>query len=307
MLKASSRFDAAHISRLNVGAVRHCLCNVGAIIKGVFARRRKIEMDLGIAGYVAVVTGADSGIGFQVARLLCAEGVKVVMSDQHEDRLAKAAASLDDVNVWHYRADVTQPTEVDALASAVTERFGAPQIVVHCAGITGPTGQFHELNDADWHLALDVILLGAVRVARAFIPAMVERGWGRVVLTGSEDALQPYADELPYCVAKAGVLNLAKGLSKTYARKGVLVNAVSPAFIATPMTDAMMEKRSKEKGTSFEEAIESFLDEERPTLELHRRGKPEEVAATMVYLCSMQAGFINGANVRVDGGSVASV
>jgi NAD(P)-dependent dehydrogenase (short-subunit alcohol dehydrogenase family) len=174
-------------------------------------------------------------------------------------------------------------------------------------GITGATGNFDEIDDAGWQQALDVILMGAVRVTRTFLPGMVDLGWGRVVLTGSEDAMQPYADELPYCAAKAGVLNLAKGLSKAYAKKGVLVNAVSPAFIATPMTDAMMTKRAKQKQTTFDAAIESFLEEERPTLELHRRGRAEEVAATMVYLCSERASFINGANVRVDGGSVASV
>jgi 3-oxoacyl-[acyl-carrier protein] reductase len=144
-------------------------------------------------------------------------------------------------------------------------------------------------------------------MCRAFIPGMVEEKWGRVVLTGSEDAVQPYCVELPYCAAKAGVLNLAKGLSKTYARQGVLVNAVSPAYIATPMTDVMMEKRAKEKHCTFDEAIASFLIEERPTLELNRRGQAEEVAATMVYLCSSRASFINGANFRVDGGSVATV
>jgi 3-oxoacyl-[acyl-carrier protein] reductase len=264
-------------------------------------------MDLGIAGRVAVVTGADSGIGFAVATLLSAEGVTVVLSDQYEDRLAEAASTLKSRNVWHHRADVTKPAEIDALARAVTAKCGPATIVVHCAGITGPTGPFHELTDDDWRLAHDVIFMGAVRVARAFIPAMAAHGWGRVVLTGSEDALQPYADELPYCAAKAGILNLAKGLSKTYAKTGVLINAVSPAFIATPMTDAMMDKRAREKHTSFDAAIESFLDEERPTLELHRRGRAEEVAATMVYLCSQQASFINGANVRVDGGSVASI
>ena len=264
-------------------------------------------MELGIADHIAVVTGADSGIGFAVAKLLCAEGARVVLTDQHENSLARAASSLDSPNVWHHAADVTKPGDVQALADAVTAHFGAPHIVVHCAGITGPAGPFHTLSDDDWRLAHDVIFMGAVRIVRAFVPAMVERGWGRIVLTGSEDALQPYADELPYCVAKAGILNLAKGLSKTYARNGVLINAVSPAFIATPMTDAMMKKRAKERQTSFDAAVESFLDEERPTLELHRRGRPEEVAATMVYLCSQQASFINGANVRVDGGSVASV
>jgi 3-oxoacyl-[acyl-carrier protein] reductase len=264
-------------------------------------------MDLGIAGRVAVVTGADSGIGFEVAKLLAAEGAKVVLSDQYEPQLADATASLNNPNAWHFAADVTRVEDVDALAHAVKARVGMPDIVVHCAGITGPTGKFHELTDKDWLLALDVIFMGAVRISRAFIPSMAQRGWGRVILTASEDALQPYADELPYCAAKAGVLNLAKGLSKTYAKQGVLINAVSPAFIATPMTDAMMEKRAKKTGASFEQAVESFLDEERPTLELHRRGNAEEVAATMVYLCSARASFINGANIRVDGGSVATI
>ena len=107
--------------------------------------------------------------------------------------------------------------------------------------------------------------------------------------------------------AKAAILNLTKGLSKTYAKQGVLVNSVSPAYIETPMTDAMMEKRARKNGTSFEEAMQSFLKEERPTLELARRGRPEEVAAAIAFLCSDLASFVNGANYRVDGGSVATV
>jgi 3-oxoacyl-[acyl-carrier protein] reductase len=264
-------------------------------------------MDFGISNFVAVVSGADSGIGFATAKQLVAEGAKVVLTDQYEDQLVKAAESLSSPNVWHYTADVTKTAEVKALAAAVKKHFGPVRILVHCAGINGATGRFDTLSDEDWHHTLDVDFMGAVRMCRAFIPGMVEEGWGRVVLTGSEDAMQPYSVELPYCAAKAGVLNLAKGLSKTYAHQGVLVNAVSPAYIATPMTDAMMEKRSKEKHCTFDEAIESFLKEERPTLELHRRGKAEEVAATMVYLCSARASFINGANFRVDGGSVATV
>ena len=264
-------------------------------------------MDFGIAGFIAVVTGADSGIGYAVAQQLLAEGAKVVISDQEEGKLAEAAKSLKSPDVWHHTADVTKTADVDALAAGVKKHFGTPRILVHCAGITGATGRFDTLSDEDWHHTLDVDFMGAVRVCRAFIPGMVEEGWGRVVLTGSEDALQPYCEELPYCAAKAGVLNLAKGLSKTYARKGVLVNAVSPAYIATPMTDAMMEKRAEKKHCTFDEAIASFLVEERPTLELQRRGNAEEVAATMVYLCSARASFINGANFRVDGGSVATV
>jgi len=87
----------------------------------------------------------------------------------------------------------------------------------------------------------------------------------------------------------------------------VLVNAVSPAYIATSMTDTMMEKRAKKLGVSFGEAIDSFLDEHRPHIELKRRGKPEEVAAVIAFLCSEQSSFVVGSNYRVDGGSVASL
>jgi NAD(P)-dependent dehydrogenase (short-subunit alcohol dehydrogenase family) len=263
-------------------------------------------MELGIKGRVAVVTGGDSGIGLETARFLLRDGAKVVLSDKDAASVEKAVAGLPGEAVA-IAADLTKPDQVEALAKGARERFGAVDILVNAAGITGPTGIFHELGDEDWRLALEVDFMAAVRVCRAFIPAMAERGWGRVVLIGSEDAVQPYADELPYCAAKAAILNLTKGLSKTYAKQGVLVNSVSPAYIETPMTDAMMEKRAKENGTSFEEAVQSFLKEERPTLELARRGKPEEVAAAIAFLCSDLASFVNGANYRVDGGSVATV
>jgi NAD(P)-dependent dehydrogenase (short-subunit alcohol dehydrogenase family) len=119
--------------------------------------------------------------------------------------------------------------------------------------------------------------------------------------------VQPYDDELPYCAAKAGILALAKGLSRSYALEGLLVNAVSPAFIHTPMTDAMMQKRGKELGVPTKEAIESFLDEERPYMELKRRGEPDEVANVVAFLCSEAASFVNGSNYRVDSGSVATI
>jgi 3-oxoacyl-[acyl-carrier protein] reductase len=178
---------------------------------------------------------------------------------------------------------------------------------VNQAGITGATGDFMDISDDDWHEAIEVDLMAAVRVCRTFIPLMQKSGWGRVILVTSEDAVQPYTDEMPYCAAKAGLLNFAKNLSKAYAKDGVLVNSVSPAFIATPMTDAMMEQRAKKLGVSFDEAIASFLKQKRPHLELQRRGKAQEVAAVITFLCSQLSSFILGANYRVDGGSVASI
>ena len=265
-------------------------------------------MELGIKGKVALITGGDSGMGRATAKLLADEGVKIALLDKTTEQLQ---ATVEEVNTvgeaFAVKADLRHLSEVEAARDQIVEHYGTVDMVVNCAGITGATGDFMEISDEDWHEAIEVDLMGAVRVCRTFIPLMQKSGWGRVVLVTSEDAIQPYTDEMPYCAAKAGLLNFTKNLSKAYAKDGVLVNSVSPAFIATPMTDAMMEQRADKLGVSFDDAIATFLKEKRPHLELQRRGKAQEVAAVITFLCSQLSSFIVGANYRVDGGSVASI
>lgn len=265
-------------------------------------------MDFGIKDKVAVITGSDSGMGKATAKLLAAEGAKIALIDKTTDELKATAEEVSKIGeAIPVTADLRNLEEVEAAKKQILDHFGKVDILVNCAGITGATKEFLKLTDEDWYETIDVDFMSAVRVCRAFIPSMQQQGWGRIVLIGSEDAVQPYTDEMPYCAAKAGVLNLTKNLSKAYAKDGILVNSVSPAYIATPMTDAMMEKRAKEEGMSFDEAIDTFLDEKRPHLELHRRGKAQEVAAVIAFLCSQHSSFVVGANYRVDGGSVATV
>ncbi|MEO1093807.1 MAG: SDR family oxidoreductase [Cyanobacteria bacterium J06638_28] len=265
-------------------------------------------MELGIKGKVALITGGDSGMGRATAKLLADAGVKIALLDKTTDQLQATVEEVKTVGeAFPVSADLRNLSEVKAAKQKIVDRYGTVDILVNCAGITGATGDFWDISDDDWYEALEVDLMAAVRVCRTFIPLMRESGWGRVVLVSSEDAVQPYTDEMPYCAAKAGVLNLAKNLSKACAKDGVLVNSVSPAFIATPMTDAMMEKRAQELGVSFDEAIATFLKEKRPHLELQRRGKAQEVAAVITFLCSQHSSFVVGANYRVDGGSVASI
>ncbi|MCQ8780794.1 SDR family NAD(P)-dependent oxidoreductase [Mangrovibrevibacter kandeliae] len=263
-------------------------------------------MDLGIKGRVAIITGATDGMGFETARILAAEGVKLVLSDKTIDQLEKDAAALPG-DVVCVKADVTDEADVTALVAAAVQRFGTVDIVVHTAGVTGAKGDPLELPDSDYEEAWQIDFMSAVRMARAAIPLMRRSGWGRFVCITSENAVQPYWEEAVYNVAKAALAAFVKNLSYKEAEHGVLCNTVAPAFIETKMTDGMMERRSKEMGVSFDEAVESFLEEERPGIALKRRGKAEEAAAAIAFMVSERASFINGSNLRVDGGSVQAV
>ncbi|MEL6928228.1 MAG: SDR family oxidoreductase [Cyanobacteria bacterium J06600_6] len=265
-------------------------------------------MDFGIKDKVAVVTGGGSGIGKATADLLAVEGVKLALLGRTESKLQKAVEELSpQTEVMLAVADMTKVAEVEAAKQQILDHYGSVDILVNSAGITGATGDFLGLTEEDWYETLEINLMGAIRVCKAFIPSMRQKGWGRVVLLGSEDAVNPYIDDMPYCAAKAGILNLAKNLSKAYTKDGVLVNTVSPAYVESPMTNAMMVKRSEEMDISFEKAVSTFLKEERPHIELGRRGTVEEVAAVIAFLCSQQSSYVVGSNYRVDGGSVATV
>ncbi|KQT54854.1 ketoacyl reductase [Aureimonas sp. Leaf454] len=263
-------------------------------------------MDLGIKDRVALITGADGGMGFATAKVLAAEGAKLVLTDRARGAWEAEASGLG-TDVATIAADVTRQEEVDAVAKAALERFGRIDIVVHTAGITGAKGDPLDMTDADYEEAWRTDFLSAVHVARATFPAMRRGGWGRFVCIASENAVQPYWEEATYNAAKAALAAFVKNLSYREAEHGILCNTVSPAFIATDMTDEMMKKRAAENGTSFDEAVESFLKEERPGIVLKRRGRAEEVAAVIALLVSERGSFVNGSNVRVDGGSVQSV
>ncbi|NNU14930.1 SDR family oxidoreductase [Parvularcula sp. ZS-1/3] len=262
-------------------------------------------MDLGIKGRTALITGGAGTMGRAVAELLIAEGCQVILTDIDEDDVQKTAQELGNGTVG-FAADLSTKEGSDAFAKKIDQ---SPDILVHAAGITGAKGDPLEIDEEDYMHALQIDFLSGVRLAKDFVPGMAERGWGRVVYVTSENVAQSYPDEVVYNSAKSALLSFAKGLSMPYAKKGVLVNAVAPAFIETNMTDGMMEQRMEKHDDidSMEEAVETFLEEERPYLTLGRRGRPEEVAAAIAFLCSERASFVVGSNYRVDGGAVASL
>jgi NAD(P)-dependent dehydrogenase (short-subunit alcohol dehydrogenase family) len=264
-------------------------------------------MDLKITGRTAVLTGAAGDMALETAKILQEEGCNLVLTDIDADELREAAGKLGD-GVVTVVADLTSQEGANEVAKAVEDAGWTADILVHAAGVTGAKGDpLADIAEEDWHHAWNTDFMTAVRMSKALIPGMNDRGWGRVVFVTSENVAQPYPDEVVYNASKAAVLSFAKGMSQVYAQKGTLINCVAPAFIETDMTDGMMEMRADQMGVSFEEAIDSFLEEERPHLALKRRGKPEETAFVIACLCSERASFVNGANWRVDGGAVQAI
>ncbi|GAA3015205.1 SDR family NAD(P)-dependent oxidoreductase [Tetragenococcus solitarius] len=263
-------------------------------------------MDLNLAGKTALITGGASGIGLATAKALNKEKVTTVLFDRNFDSF-DITDFTDSQLVETATGDVKNPEELENLHHDLKTRQQTVGIIINCAGITGAQGDFSEISLDDWHEVFDINFFGSVNTTKEFLSDLRQKEWGRVLFLASEDAIQPYDDEIPYCATKAGILALSKGLAKTLGPKGITSNAVSPAFINTPMTDKMMQNRADELNVSFDEAIQSFLKEKRPFMTSSRRGYPEEVANVITFLCSEKANFVNGANYRVDDNSVGSI
>jgi NAD(P)-dependent dehydrogenase (short-subunit alcohol dehydrogenase family) len=193
------------------------------------------------------------------------------------------------------------------MVAEVVKRFGTVHVLVNNAGGVGAFAAFHDLTDENWLDIFNLNVMSAVRASRAVLPYMQKQKWGRIINISSESATQPDGFMPHYNASKAAMNNLTKSLSKAYATDGILVNTVSPAFIMTPLLSNVLQKMANEQGASLEEAIAHFLANNRPHIEVKRPGEPKEVASATVFLASEQASFITGTNLRVDGGSVASV
>jgi 3-oxoacyl-[acyl-carrier protein] reductase len=267
-------------------------------------------MDLQLTKKTVLVTGASKGIGEAIAKAFATEGARVALAARSTPALERVAAEINNNGgeALACPTDLTNPIDVHALVDKVVARFGSIHVLVNNAGgVVDGFPKFDTLSDEDWFKTFDVNLFSTVRLTHAVLPHMQQQKWGRIINIASELALQPDGDMPHYAAAKAAILNLTKNISKAYALDGILINAVSPGMIATPAVEEMATETGKRMGISATEVLTRFVTKRRPHLELRRPGQPEEVAAVVLFLASEAASYITGTNIRVDGGSVATI
>jgi 3-oxoacyl-[acyl-carrier protein] reductase len=236
-----------------------------------------------------LVTGGARGIGAATARRFASEGATVVVADFDEAGAQETAKELGGVGV---RCDVTSRADVDAAVATAVERGGSLDVLVTCAGIIRDNLLFR-MTDDDWTAVIDTHLRGTFNAVQAAQRHMVEQRSGKMVLISSTSALGNRG-QTNYATAKAGLQGMTKTLAIELGPFNVNVNCVAPGFIATAMTRQTAER----VGVEFDE-FQRLAAEQIP---LRRVGRPEDVAATIAFLCSEDAGFVSGQVIYVAGG-----
>lgn len=256
-------------------------------------------MDTGLRGRTALVPGSTSGLGLAVARQLAAEGANVVLAGRRGDVAAEEAARLP--SAVGVEVDLTRPDAVDRLVGAATDRFGPVDVLVLNSG--GPAaGPAADLTAEQAAEALEFLLLQHVRLVRAVLPSMRERGWGRIVAIGSSGIHAPLDNLALSNAGRPALAGYLKTLAGEVAADGVTVNMVLPGRIATDRVAALDRGNAERRGASPEE-VKAASEASIPA---KRYGRPEEFASAVVYLASEPASYVTGVQLRVDGGLVRS-
>lgn len=254
-------------------------------------------MNIDLSGKTALVTGSTEGIGFAIARGLALAGAQVVLNGRSA---AKVEAAVSRIGGTARGRAIDLGTAEGAAALVAAEP--AFDIVVNNLGIFEPS-DFFETDDATWERHWDINVMSGVRLARAYLPGMATRGWGRMLFLGSESAFNIPADMIHYGVSKTADVSLARGLAKRMAGTGVTVNSILPGPTLSEGVAAML-KDEVVAGKTLEQAGADFVRAHRPTSIIGRPASVEEVANMAVYIASPLASATTGAALRVDGGVI---
>ncbi|MBQ0723761.1 MAG: SDR family oxidoreductase [Cycloclasticus sp.] len=258
-------------------------------------------MDLQLNDKVAFVSGSSQGIGFAIANTLAAEGAHVIINGRND---AKLRIAKDKILAQHPRAKVSAFCADLCQAKATEElvtQYPNVDILVNSLGIFEPK-DFLDIPDEDWQRFFNVNVLTGVRLSRAYLPAMQQKNWGRILFISSESALQIPLEMIHYGTTKTAQLAVSRGLAEACAGTGITVNSVLPGPTKSEGVVDFVNQISD--GQDFEAFEKEFFQSIRPSSLIKRFADTQEVANMVVYLCSPLASATTGAAVRVDGGVV---
>lgn len=247
-----------------------------------------------VAGKVAIVTGANVGIGAAVAKVLAEEGAAVVITGRRKDLLDQVVADIERKKgrALAVAGSVTDEAHVRSVVEQCVRMFGTLNILVNNAGIGAFGTLLHEIDDATWHDILDVNLTGVFRMTRSAVPAMLKNGGGSIINMSSVGGVIGFSGSAAYGTSKGGLELFTKCVAMDYAQNGIRCNSVCPGLIDTPMAAPLLNNPDMKA-----EVLAAYP--------IRRVGMPEEVAKMVLYLASDEASWVTGSSFMIDGGLTA--
>jgi 3-oxoacyl-[acyl-carrier protein] reductase len=257
-------------------------------------------MNLGLKDCRALVAGASKGLGKACAKSLADEGARVFVCSRDAEEIKRAAGEIG-ASGWS-AADVSQATEVKRVVAEASAALGGLDILVTNAG-GPPTGPFDKTGEDDWSIAYQLTLMSAVRLIQAALPALKASGRGRIVNLTGYGVKEPMTDLVVSDSVRAGVTVMAKTIASDLAPFGITVNNIAPGPIMTDRLVAIVAARAKSAGITADEQLKRLSAD----VPVRRIGQPEEIGDLCAYLCSLQAGYLTGQSIVVDGGINRSI
>ncbi len=257
-------------------------------------------MELGLKEKRAFVAGSSGGIGRAIAEGLAAEGCRIMLCARTERTLRDLASDIHSrftAEVHWTATDLDIPEDIERAALATITEFGGLDILVTNNGGPNP-GDFLSMTEEQWLAGYNRTLMSGVRLIRAFLPGMIEQGFGRIVNMTSISVKQPVQRLLLSNAFRAGMTGMAKTLSDEISRHGITVNNIAPGYIRTSRQTQLFTDRAEKAGVT----VEYIREQVTGTIPMGRIGMPEEVANLAVFLCSEAASYITGTTITVDGG-----
>jgi 3-hydroxybutyrate dehydrogenase len=258
------------------------------------------QEEIMLKGKTALVTGSTSGIGLGIAQALAQQGANLILNGFGDAASAVAQIQALGVKAVHHPADMSKPSEIEAMM-AFAQQHGGVDILVNNAGIQH-VALVEDFPVDKWDAIIAINLSSAFHTTRLAMPTLRQRNWGRVLNIASTHGLVASPQKSAYVTAKHGLVGFTKSVALETATTGITVNAICPGWVLTPLVQKQIDDRARKEGISVEQAKTDLLAEKQPSLQFTT---PEELGGLAVFLCSPQANNVRGAAWNVDGGWVA--